>query len=74
MNKQTKPSMRAALLRLLCAAEGLDSLYDDESRAAAYADELQELSEAKDEARDVLNIGVPPSEVERANRKATEAL
>lgn len=49
----------AALTRLLNAAEGLDQLYDDESRAEAYAEELAELSQAKDAARYALGLGVP---------------
>lgn len=66
---ESAPALHAACLRLLVAAEGLDSLNDDESRAEAYADELDELSKAKDQAREALGIGEPPTEAARRNGK-----
>jgi len=59
----------AALTRLLNAAEGLDQLYDDESRAEAYATELYELSQAKDQAREALAIGIPTRETVNRNAR-----
>jgi type VI protein secretion system component VasF len=41
---------------LLNAAERFDSLYDDDSRASAYAEELAELSACKDQARAALAL------------------
>lgn len=61
--------LRKACLRLLQAAEGLDPLNDDESRAEVYADELEELSQAKEQAREALNLGVPPREAQRVEGK-----
>jgi hypothetical protein len=61
-------ALRAACLRLLQAAEGLDDLHDDESRAEAYADELRALDEAKDAAREALALGIPPNEAARRER------
>jgi hypothetical protein len=60
-----RDKLHAACLRLLQAAEGMDSLYDDESRAEAYAAELEELSQAKDQARDALDIGILAREAAR---------
>jgi len=65
-----RDKLRAACLRLLQAAEALDALNDDESRAEGYADELRALDEAKDAARDALDIGIPPSEAARRERSA----
>ncbi len=65
---QTKAQLRcirAACLRLLQAAEGMNDLHDDESRAESYADELAELDKAKDQAREALNLGIPPDEQAR---------
>jgi hypothetical protein len=45
------PELLAACASLLDAADGLNALYDDDSRAQAYAHELNALAEAKDTVR-----------------------
>ncbi len=47
----------AALHKLSTAAEGFDSLRDDDSRAEAYRDELASMSDAQEVARAVLAKG-----------------
>ena len=49
-----RDQLLVALEHLSTAASGLDPLRDDDSRAEAYADELKALSEAQDEAREVI--------------------
>ncbi len=45
-----------ALQAMLNAADGFDSLQDDDSRAEAYADELTALFAAKDHARNAIAL------------------
>ena len=45
------PKLLAALESLMIATDGLMNLYDDDSRAEAYADDLKATSAARDRAR-----------------------
>ncbi len=49
-------ALLVALQTMLNAADGFDSLQDDDSRAEAYADELKALFAAKEQARNAIAL------------------